>query len=250
MEERSTRSRPFGRALEDLDLDFSANDRPALVTALLARAATIDAERWWQRPVGERTAALLALLRESEGAEAIAITLRCAAAGCGARLEIELPHAAFAVVPPTSETSASETITIHRDDGDAFSLRRPTGEDLHAWGALRPVSREQALMAMLTSLSIAGAPRPGDAARAAEALAEADPLVAFSVVCACPICGHEAEHEVDLEGLVLQRLAARQRALLREVHTLASRYGWTESEILAVTPARRARYLELIEGIE
>lgn len=246
MAEHCPLSRSFGRAVEDLGLDFSASDRPALVTALLAAcAAPTDAEHWWQRPVGERTAALLALQRDSEGAEALTSGVRCEAAGCGARLEIELPHAAFAVAAP-----ASETITIDRDDGEQLSLRRPTGDDLRAWRALRPASREQALMAMLTSLSIAGEPRPGDAARAAEALAEADPLVAFSVVCACPACGHETEREVDLEGLALQRLAARQRALLHEVHALASRYGWTESEIFAVTPARRARYLELIEGIE
>jgi hypothetical protein len=245
MEERSPLSRVFGRAVEDLELDFSANDRPALVTALLAAGeAPAEAERWWQRPVGDRTAALLALLRESEGAEAIVLSLRCDAAGCGARLEIELPHAAFDVAP-----RPSETITVLRDDGAAFSLRRPTGKDLRDWRALRSASRDQALMAMLASLSVAGEPRLGDAARSAEALAEADPLVAFSVVCGCPTCGREAAHDVDLEGLVLQRLAARQRALLHEVHTLASHYGWTEREILAVTPARRARYLELIEGV-
>jgi hypothetical protein len=246
MEEGFTLSRSFGRAPEDLELDFSATDRPALVTALLAAStAHADADRWWQRPVGERTAALLALVGETEGAEAIALSVRCEAAGCGARLEIELPYAALAAPPP-----ASQTITIHRDDGDAFSLRRPTGEDLRAWRSLRPASREQALLAMLTSLRIAGEPRPGDAARAADALADADPLVAFSVVCVCPTCGHQAEHEIDLEGLALQRLAARQRALLHEVHTLASHYGWTESEIFAVAPPRRARYVELIEGVE
>ena len=246
MEERFTFSRSFGRAVEDLELDFSANDRPALVTALLAAStASTDADRWWQRPVGERTAALLALVGESEGAETLALCIRCEAAGCGARLDIELPYAAFAVPPP-----ASQTITIQRHDGDVFSLRRPTGEDLRAWRALRPASREQALLAMLTSLRIAGEPRPGDAARAADALADADPLVAFSVVCVCPTCGHEAEHEIDLEGLALQRLAARQRALVHEVHTLASHYGWTEREIFAVAPARRARYVELIEGVE
>lgn len=244
MAQRAPLSRSFGRAAEDLELDFSASDRPALVTALLAACvAPTDAEHWWQRPVGERTAALLALLRESEGAEAIAPSVRCEAAGCGARLEIELPHAAFAVAPP-----ASEAIAIDRDAGEHLVLRRPTGEDLRAWRTLRPTSREQALMAMLTTLSIAGEPHPGDAARAAEALAEADPLVAFSVFCACPACGHEAEREVDLEGLALQRLAAHQRALLHDVHALASRYGWSESEILALTPARRARYLELIEN--
>ena len=246
MAERTTFTRRFGRAVEDLELDFSAGDRPALVTALLAAcAAPAAAEHWWQRPVGDRTAALLALLRDSEGGDTIAASLRCEAAGCGARLEVELPHAAFAGAPPESGA-----IAIDRGEGDRLCLRRPTGDDLLAWRALRPASREQGVMAMLTSLSIEGEPRPGDAARAAEALAEADPLVAFSVICVCPTCGHEAEHEIDLEGLALQRLAARQRALLHEVHTLASRYGWTESEILAVPPARRARYLHLIEGIE
>jgi hypothetical protein len=52
---------------------------------------------------------------------------------------------------------------------------------------------------------------------------------------------------VDLESLALASLARRQRALLREVHCFAVHYGWTESEVLAVPPTRRARYLAFIE---
>ena len=33
--------------------------------------------------------------------------------------------------------------------------------------------------------------------------------------------------------------------ILREVHTLAAAYGWSEAEILALSPARRRVYLEL-----
>ena len=55
------------------------------------------------------------------------------------------------------------------------------------------------------------------------------------------------EVAVDLEALALRRLYARQDALLATVHRLASRYGWTESEVLAVPARRRARYLALIE---
>jgi len=238
--------RSFGDAADDLDLDFGSSDRPALVTALLAAcAAPADAGHWWQRPVGERISALLALLRDREGTGTVASTIRCEAPGCGARLEIDLPLAPLAVAPPPSPT-----IAVARDEGDPLELRRPTGDDLRAWRTLRPGSREQAVMAMLACLSVSGEPRAEDAAPAAEALAEADPLVAFTVVCACPTCGHEAEYEIDLEGLALQRLAAHQRALLRDVHTLASRYGWSEAQILALTPGRRARYRELIEGLE
>jgi hypothetical protein len=234
--------RPFGHAAEDLEIDFASSDRPALVTAVISACAEPPAaEYWWQRSVSERTHALLRLLRESEGGDTVALTLRCEAAGCGERLEIELPHAAFAMPAPAP-------IDVPRDDGGMLTLRRPTGDDLRAWRASPPATREQALAAMLDRLRVAGEPRPGDAARAAAALAEADQLVDFTVRCACPACGHDAEHDVDLEGLVLFRLAARQRQLLRDVHTLASHYGWTESEILTVPPARRARYLELIEA--
>jgi hypothetical protein len=38
---------------------------------------------------------------------------------------------------------------------------------------------------------------------------------------------------------------ARARALLAEVHSLARAYGWTEPEILALSPQRRAAYLEM-----
>lgn len=228
--------RAFGRAREDLDLDFAQADRPALVTALLAACAAGGDAHWWRQPVGARTAALLGLLQASEGRDALALTLRCAA--CGEPFEVELPHAALVRLP------AAADVELARAGDEPLRLRLPTGEDLRAWGVQPPGLREQ----MLARLCTAGTPRPGDEAAAAEALAQADPLVAFSVECRCPACDAAAAPEVDLEGLALQRLAARQRTLLLQVHALASRYGWTEEQILAVPPARRAQYLELIEG--
>lgn len=233
-------ARAFGVAGEDLEFDFAHGDRAALVTALLDACAATP-EGWWPQPVGARTAALLALLHASESRDALALTLRCAA--CGAPFEIELEHAALAGLAP-----AAAPLRLVRDGAGPLTLRLPTGEDLRAWRALPPAARDEAGCAMLARLSIDGMPRPGDEAAAAALLAQADPLVAFSVACTCPSCGAEAEPEIDLEGLALQRLAARQRGLLHEVHALASHYGWTEAEVLAVPPARRARYLELIEG--
>ncbi|HMO47491.1 MAG TPA: hypothetical protein PKB14_15850 [Rubrivivax sp.] len=233
-------ARAFGGASEDLGFDFEHGDRLALVTALLDACAATPAG-WWCQPVGARTAALLALLRASEAREAIALTLRCAA--CAAPFEIELAHAALAGL-----AQAPPQLQVARDGAEPLTLRLPTGDDLRAWQALQPAARDAARRAMLARLAVAGTPLPGDEAAAAAALAQADPLVSFSVACACPCCGVAAEPEIDLEGLALQRLAARQRGLLHEVHALASHYGWTEAEVLAVPPARRAKYLELIEG--
>ena len=49
------------------------------------------------------------------------------------------------------------------------------------------------------------------------------------------------------QSIAFARLDTRQRALFEEVHQLASHYGWTETEVLAIAPERRARYLALIE---
>ena len=65
--------RAFG-TVADLDLDFASDDRPAVVTALLAAcAAPRDSAYWWSRSVGERIAAILRLLVISTGVEALAL---------------------------------------------------------------------------------------------------------------------------------------------------------------------------------
>jgi hypothetical protein len=47
---------------------------------------------------------------------------------------------------------------------------------------------------------------------------------------------------------VLMHFSQRQRVLLHDVHRLATHYGWSESEVLNVSPSRRALYLGLIDG--
>jgi hypothetical protein len=134
------------------------------------------------------------------------------------------------------------------DERRSLTMRRPTGDDLRRWRDARPASPAQARRVMLDSLVLAGEVEPEDEAAVSASIAALDPLVDFTVACRCPACGASNEVAVDLETLALTRLLARQRALLQEVHRFASHYGWTESEVLAVPPTRRARYLALIEG--
>jgi hypothetical protein len=103
---------------------------------------------------------------------------------------------------------------------------------------------------MLESLVVVGDVALADEALVSAALAAADPLVDFTVSCACPACDAPNEVVVDLERLALSRLAAQQTQLLHDVHRLASRYGWTESDVLAMPPARRTRYLSFIDNEE
>lgn len=234
--------RPFGHAA-DLDLDFGAGDRPGLVTSLLAQCdERRDAGYWWAQPVGARTAALLRLVALTEGCTGVPLTARCAAAACGEAYEFELPLQAL-----LEGGADGAPVSVNLDGRRAVTLRRPTGHDLRQWHDARPASRAEAVRQMLDALVLDRRVDMDDETRIAASIAAMDPLVDFTVSCRCPACGAVAEVPVDLEALALARLAARQRTLLREVHRIASCYGWTEAQVLAVPPARRARYLELIE---
>jgi hypothetical protein len=235
--------RPFGRR-EDLDMDFARDDRPTLVTTLLASCGDPhDDEFWWSQPVSSRIAALLRLLVATDAVDHLSLLTHCRRLSCGERFEFELPMAMLHdfIIPD------DETIQVVLEGKRSVSLRRPNGWDLREWCNQQPTSRQAAVAAMLQSLVIEGQVRPDDEPILAEALSDLDPLVAFSVSCACPACRSTSEVRVDLEDIALARLRRKQRELLHEIHRLASRYGWREAEVLAIPPHRRAQYLAMIE---
>jgi hypothetical protein len=233
--------RPFGTA-GDLDVDFEQADRPGLVTELLARCdGAGDAAFWWNQPVSARTGALLRVVAATEQRGDLSLNARCVAGACNERFEFELPL--YALARAASEVGP---LRVRLDDARTLAMRRPTGSDLRRWRDAEPASRSEAVGAMLASLLLEGQVDAGDEAAVSSALGALDPLVDFAVACRCPACGAPNEIRIDLEALALTRLAARQRALVHEVHRFASRYGWTESVVLAVPPARRARYLALM----
>lgn len=235
--------RPFGDAA-DLNLDFGQESRPELVTSLLAQCdSSHDAAFWWSQTVGSRTAALLRLVAGSEQRQVLTLNHRCRSAGCGVAFEFELPLLSLADLGVAD--SGAEQVRL--GDERAVAVRRATGEDLRRWRAERPASTEEALRLMFDALVLEGDVVSADEPLLSAAIADADPLVDFSVACSCPACGVHETVEVDLESLALSRLMKRQSLLLREVHQFASRYGWTESQVLAVPPARRAQYLSLME---
>ncbi|QBE66500.1 hypothetical protein [Pseudoduganella lutea] len=234
--------RPFGMA-PDLDVDFTQADRPALVTGVLAQCcARPDPAFWWHQPVGLRTTALLHLVALTDARDDMPMHSTCTAAACEQVFSFDLPLRSL-----PGDAQEAGPLRVALSDGRAVTLRRPTGDDLRRWRAARPATRTEALRVMLDTLLLDGAAGPEDEAGLSAALAELDPMVDFVVACECPACGAANEVALDLETLALIRLAARQRALLLEVHRCAAHYGWTEAEVLAIPPARRAHYLALIE---
>lgn len=249
MDATSSRApRAFGQPA-DLDLDFATADRPALVTALLARASgaadadvDVDAAFWWSQSVGRRTQALLDVLAATERRDRIRLTAVCGAAGCAQTFEFELPLQGL----PCADTEDG-TIAVQLGPQRHARLRLPCGDDLRLWHAAQPATRAEAVRTLCASLLVEGELDDGDETTVDAAIAAHNPLVDFSVACTCPACAAPAEVAVDLEGLALRRLGRAQRELLREIHVLASHYGWREADVLALPAARRAHYRVLIE---
>ena len=62
----------------------------------------------------------------------------------------------------------------------------------------------------------------------------------------CPACKQQWQIVLDIGHVLWLEITARAQRLLMEVHLLARAYGWGEAEILKLSPARRAAYLQMV----
>jgi hypothetical protein len=72
----------------------------------------------------------------------------------------------------------------------------------------------------------------------------AEPPDAFELV--CDHCNKRSSSVFDIRAFFWRELSARAQQIVLDVHDLARAYGWRESDVLSLSPARRRRYLELV----
>ena len=72
------------------------------------------------------------------------------------------------------------------------------------------------------------------------------PRVELELDMTCPECSHSFVAPFDTTAFFFDEMRVNSRQLLREVHTLAFYYHWSESEILGLRRARRREYLGLL----
>lgn len=84
--------------------------------------------------------------------------------------------------------------------------------------------------------------------RVGDAMLKADPHADLQLTLRCDSCSRHWQEKLDVAAYMGAELEVLARRLLEEVHTLAARYGWSESEILEMTPRRRDAYLHLGDG--
>jgi hypothetical protein len=140
-------------------------------------------------------------------------------------------------------------------------FRLPTVADLAAVGtaagaAADPDEARRLLLARCTVSAVrAGQPVPAERLasmlpervrqRLAETAARADPAADVTLNVGCPECGEATVAELDITSYLWTELDTWARDLMLDVHLLATAYGWSEPEILALSPLRRRYYLEL-----
>jgi hypothetical protein len=77
-------------------------------------------------------------------------------------------------------------------------------------------------------------------------MAEADPQADMEVELSCPSCGQRWQALFDIESFFWSEISAWAQRILSEVHVLARAYGWSETQILDLSPWRRQVYLNLV----
>ena len=222
-------------ALWESGLSRHALDR----AALLAAAARPDwpPETIADRPLGSIGTSLLRLRAANFGPR---IDAHADCRHCGERLAFTLD---VDVLLQDTLDDAHATTEVA-----GLRLRAASLRDL---AAVATLSAEQATRALLARCTLAGrSDTLDDGARAQveDALEALDPQADCALALRCVACGQDGTAQLDAAALLWDEIEVRARALLHEVHQLASAYGWSEPQVLALSPARRATYLAMCGG--
>ncbi len=199
--------------------------------------------------LGARNAALLALRARLFGR---AQPLRCDCPHCGAVSEFAVDCEALSqTLLPDDAARRPQRLEA---DGYRIDFRVPDAADVRR--AARSADDDGFVQALLRRCvlhcDLEGADCDADALPAAVAdalshrMEELDPGASVSFDLACPDCGDTWNAAMDVGGVLWSELQTRAERLLLDVDALARAYGWSEPQVLGLSPLRRAAYLQLV----
>lgn len=196
-------------------------------------------------PAGRRDAALIELRERLFGPR---FTGRTSCPACGEQIEIS-----FTADEVRRDFARQAAFAMHVAPFDV-ELRFPSTHDLEAIEPAGDVGRARELLFARCVTAV----RRGDAEasldelppHAIDAIAarmgELDPQAEVALDVDCPTCAHAWREPFDIVTFLRGEVDGAARRALEEVHRLALAYGWSERDILALSPVRRAAYLEML----
>lgn len=217
------------------------------ITLLTAALPELAPDALAQASVGRRDGWLLDLRERLFGSR-----LNCVAScpRCAERLEIAFDSSDIRR-PADAACNAAYT---HMVDEFQIEFRLPDSGDLTE---IAPLGDESAGRTALIERCILRATENGvevpvtalpDSVVSAviEHIGDLDPQADVSIELNCPYCGECWQAVFDIVSFFWKEIGAWAARILRDVHTLASAYGWREADILAMSSARRQIYLTLV----
>jgi hypothetical protein len=154
----------------------------------------------------------------------------------------------------TADEATASVVTFEQD-GWRVVARTPAAGDL---ARLTPEVGEVDLRTELLRRCVVEASCDGSPLRPDElperivtavetALEEADPAGRTMLALHCPECGAHWRDELDPVRFAWDAVEGSARSLANDVHMLARAYGWSEQEILRLSPFRRHLYLSAVQ---
>jgi hypothetical protein len=127
---------------------------------------------------------------------------------------------------------------------DGRQFRLPTSADQRWVLGLDP---QQAINALLDRCIVKGDPQV-DTETLQAAMDDVGPILDVDVEACCAECGTGQNVRFSMPSYLLRALAYEKRFLTREVHRIATVYGWGLQEILTLSRDDRRTYVRLIEA--
>jgi hypothetical protein len=214
---------------------------------LLAAALPESPEQIARWSVGRHDAKLLQLRQQLFGSRLTALT-QCP--DCDEAVEAELDVTDLIAEAPAE---AGETLQACHG-GCEMRFRLPNSLDLLGLTPEMPLERacrqvlgRCLLEARRDGQAVVGETlTSGDLDAIGREMAEADPQGNTELRFECPASSHQWDEVFDVVAFLWAEVQSWAARLLRDIHELASAYGWNEAEILSLNPRRRQTYLDLI----
>jgi hypothetical protein len=211
---------------------------------LIAAFPELGSDAIAELSIGSRDACLLSLRERLFGSHLVnnAICPKCAG-----RIEWEQNISDFLVDRP--EHSFENQFSLETDDY-RLCFRLPNSIDMaelescDAEGAIQMLLRRCVLSAEYAGAYCEIEQLPEYVIQSlSQRIEELDPQAEVLINLTCPECSHRWEVLFDIASFLWAEINDWSERMLQTVHKLAKAYGWTEQEILNLSPVRRQLYL-------
>jgi hypothetical protein len=222
------------------------------LTLLTAACPDTSPENLAQWSIGQRDASLLKLREWAFGSQLLCVA---SCPECGERLELAFDTGDIRSREDPDRGELGEPLSV-RLKGYEIQFRLPSSLDLAALPSDGNLAQTRS---KLFERCLISAQHKGKAVPARELpdeileaiatkMLEADPQGDVQLALTCPACSHRWQITFDILSFFWSEINVWAQRVMREIHVLASSYGWREADILSLSPWRRQLYLQMAKG--